>query len=363
MRSRQLQVVALEVDVVGDEREARADGDGAGGGVHARRALVGPARGVRGDRVAQLLEALAARRRRGCGARARGRRPRRGTRGSRARRRRGAPSTRATSTQTGISSAPSGTNGTTSAAPKRGWAPSCSFRSMRAAAVSMPRKAASAIAPSWPTKVTTLRLWVASLCTSSRCTPSTSVDGFDDLCDDLHTTTFGEIGDALDEGHVRASLTGWPLAAVRPVADEDAVAHDDLTAGDHAAHQVDAEVVGQLLVRCGVEHEDVAALARLQAADLVLQAQRRGAAHGGRVQGLGGREPLLLAGERDDELQVLAVAGARVEIGGQRDGDAGVQHRPRRRVRGVQRVARAGQHHGGDAGGAQRRDVLAGRRG
>ena len=37
----------------------------------------------------------------------------------------------------------------------------------------MARKAASAIGPSWPTKVTTQRLCVGSLCTSSRLTPST----------------------------------------------------------------------------------------------------------------------------------------------------------------------------------------------
>ena len=54
----------------------------------------------------------------------------------------------AVSMQTGVSSERSGTNGTTSVAPKRGCAPSCWLRSMSSAAFLTARKAASAIGPS-----------------------------------------------------------------------------------------------------------------------------------------------------------------------------------------------------------------------
>ena len=57
---RQIEVVRVEIHVEGDEREARADGDGPGRRVHARLALVRRLRGIAADDVAHLLEALAA---------------------------------------------------------------------------------------------------------------------------------------------------------------------------------------------------------------------------------------------------------------------------------------------------------------
>ena len=121
-------------------------------------------------------------------------------------------------------------------------------------------------------------------------------------------------------------------------------------------------MVGQLEACLRSEDHEIAALARLDTAHFALQAERGRAAHGHRVERLVGREPHLLAGQRDDELQVLAVAGAGIEVGGERDGGAGVQELPRRRERRVQRVARAGKQDRRGARRAQRRDVLGGRK-
>src|SRR5918996_465142 len=60
-----------------------------------------------------------------------------------------------------------GTTGTTSAAPIRGCAPTCSRRSIRSRAHATPATSASTIAASSPTSVNTDRLWSASAWTSS----------------------------------------------------------------------------------------------------------------------------------------------------------------------------------------------------
>ena len=54
----QVEVIRLEVDVEGDEREARADGDGPGRRVHARLALVRGLQRLAADDLAHLLEPL-----------------------------------------------------------------------------------------------------------------------------------------------------------------------------------------------------------------------------------------------------------------------------------------------------------------
>ena len=262
----------------------------------------------------------------------------------------------AVSTHTGMSSERSGTNGQTSVAPKRGWAPSCSLRSMISEAFLIARNAASAIGPSWPTKVTTQRLWVGSLCTSRRLTPSTLLTASASCVDHLGPAALAEVGDALDEGH-----RGPPSAEVRRAAWTTCRSRTTTSPPmSDAGDEVDAPVVRQFLVRRRVEDEQVAVLARLEAADLVLEAERGRAAQRGGAEGLGRRHPVLLAGQRDGHLQVLAVAAAGVEVGGERHGHAGGEQFLGRRVGGVQRVAGAGQQDGDGARLLEHRDVLGG---
>src|SRR4051812_20003352 len=66
-----------------------------------------------------------------------------------------------------MSSRRSGTSGTTSAAPMRGWTPACSRRSTSSRARATPATSASRSALSSPTSVKTERLWSASVWTSS----------------------------------------------------------------------------------------------------------------------------------------------------------------------------------------------------
>src|SRR5262245_47669342 len=77
------------------------------------------------------------------------------------------PSSRAASRAASAPSGTSGTRGTTSAAPIRGWAPSCRRRSMRSAAHAIPASSASTSASADPTSVNTERLWSVSAWTSS----------------------------------------------------------------------------------------------------------------------------------------------------------------------------------------------------
>src|SRR5262245_8851617 len=72
----------------------------------------------------------------------------------------------------GISAGTSGTRGTTSATPTRGWTPTCSPRSISSVAAAMPASSASTSAPSSPTSVNTERWWSASEWTSRSSTPS-----------------------------------------------------------------------------------------------------------------------------------------------------------------------------------------------
>ena len=135
----------------------------------------------------------------------------------------------------------------------------------------MLRNAASAIAASSPTKVTTQRLCVGSLCWSSTVTPSTLAAARGELVDDVEPPALGEVGDALDERHAGppVALPAGPRRDVLASVDAQvgAAAHDELAAGDDAVDEVHAEVVGQLVVGRGVEDHEVAALAGLDAAD------------------------------------------------------------------------------------------------
>src|ERR1700722_15615416 len=65
-----------------------------------------------------------------------------------------------------------GTKGTTSAAPMRGWTPVCLVRSISSAALPTEHTAASTTAAGEPAMVTTERLWAVSSDQSSRRTPS-----------------------------------------------------------------------------------------------------------------------------------------------------------------------------------------------
>ncbi len=56
-----------------------------------------------------------------------------------------------------------GTNGTTSAAPMRGWTPLCLFKSISSTALPTARMAASLTASGGPANVSTERLWSASI--------------------------------------------------------------------------------------------------------------------------------------------------------------------------------------------------------
>ena len=67
---------------------------------------------------------------------------------------------------------PSGTNGTTSTAPMRGWAPVCCSMSISSIARPTAAVAARTTGSAAPAKVTTLRLWVSSREKSRSVTPS-----------------------------------------------------------------------------------------------------------------------------------------------------------------------------------------------
>src|SRR6266446_4753983 len=66
-----------------------------------------------------------------------------------------------------------GMKGTTSVAPIRGCAPLCLVKSISSSALPTPSSAASATASGSPARVTTLRLWSASISRSSTYTPDT----------------------------------------------------------------------------------------------------------------------------------------------------------------------------------------------
>ena len=88
-------------------------------------------------------------------------------------------------------------------------------------------------------------------------------DRGDDLVDDLGAPSLGEVGDALDQRHGATSAAAPPRRPqARPgsgagdrIDHAPAVRDHDAPADDHAAHEVDAEVIGQLVVALGVEHE------------------------------------------------------------------------------------------------------------
>ena len=73
------------------------------------------------------------------------------------------PSLRAIPTQSSMLTPLTGTNGTTSDAPMRGCSPVCRLRSISCAALAIALRAASSTPTGGPAKVTTLRLWSASL--------------------------------------------------------------------------------------------------------------------------------------------------------------------------------------------------------
>src|SRR5882724_11429885 len=83
------------------------------------------------------------------------------------------PTRRASATQSSIVTPSMGINGSTSVAPTRGCAPLCLVRSISSMALPVPRSAASATASGSPARVTTERLWSASISRSSTYTPGT----------------------------------------------------------------------------------------------------------------------------------------------------------------------------------------------
>ena len=155
--------LAAQVDVERDQRPARADDHPAGALVEPRRARSrAPARPRRSAAAARPA-------RRGGRTPARGpaRARRRGTRAARAPRRSARASTRAVAFARSRSSGRIGTIGTTSAAPIRGWAPSCRRRSIRSRAHATPASSVSTSSSASPTSVKTDRWWSASTWTSS----------------------------------------------------------------------------------------------------------------------------------------------------------------------------------------------------
>ena len=111
--------------------------------------------------------------------------------------------------------------------------------------------------------------------------------------------------------------------------------------------------------RLGVEDDQVGARARRQRADVVAP-QRVGTADRRRQDRLVGRHPEVAHGEGDAERHRRRVAGSRVAVGGQRDGDAGVEDPPGVGVRlaGREVGGRQERRHGRAAG--ERVDVSVG---
>ena len=123
-------------------------------------------------------------------------------------------------------------------------------------------------------------------------------------------------------------------------------------------HQVAAEAVAQVAVIGHRQHDQIGLFARLQRADALAAPDRRGSVDGGSRHRLRRGQPQVAAGQRDDELHILAPGRAGVEVRGQRQQPARRQDLPRGRVvRLGQAERRAGQRHRHCAAGGQRGDV------
>ncbi len=122
-------------------------------------------------------------------------------------------------------------------------------------------------------------------------------------------------------------------------------------------HRVAREAVGQRLGRPVEEHE-VRALADLDRASVVADAQDPGGVEGGRPQQLAGMEAVQPRGETEHRSHREHRSGAGVAVGGQHDDRPGLDERPARgAVLRAQELGRREQH-GRARGGGQRSDVV-----